>query len=166
MSVIAADDAGAAAPSRIAALGSRWTAYRVSKLQAGIEPACSFLAPTGAQKSLLRSPEGAMLVRRPQGRAVPPKCYRISAPPLAACGGRCAIPDPLRSTMTADVVLHHIRETTMPIEQHIEELRAELRNCCDVVERAQIEGELETALAEREAMLAASEAHYNSEPPF
>ncbi len=68
--------------------------------------------------------------------------------------------------MTADVVLHHIRETTMPIEQHIEELRAELRNCCDVVERAQIEGELETALAEREAMLAASEAHYNSEPPF
>lgn len=42
----------------------------------------------------------------------------------------------------------------MPIEQHIEELRAELRNCCDVVERAQIEGELETALAERQAMLA------------
>jgi len=54
----------------------------------------------------------------------------------------------------------------MPIEQHIEELRAELRNCCDVAERAQIEGELEMALAEREAMRAAAEACYSSEPPF
>ena len=54
----------------------------------------------------------------------------------------------------------------MSVEQQIEELRAELRNCCDVVERAQIEGELETALAERQAMLAGAEAHYNSEPPF
>ncbi|TQI65264.1 hypothetical protein FHT98_5134 [Bosea sp. AK1] len=54
----------------------------------------------------------------------------------------------------------------MSIEQHIEELRAELRNCCDVAERAQIEGELETALAECQAMLAAAEARYSSEPPF
>jgi len=54
----------------------------------------------------------------------------------------------------------------MPIEQHIEELRAELRNCCDAEERAQIEGELEIAQAEREAMLAAAEARYSSEPPF
>ncbi len=54
----------------------------------------------------------------------------------------------------------------MTIEQHIEELRAELRNCCDVAERVQIEGELEMALAEREAMLAAAEARYSNEPPF
>lgn len=54
----------------------------------------------------------------------------------------------------------------MSIEQHIEELRAELRNCCDLAERAQIEGELEAVLAEHEAMLAAAEAHYSSEPPF
>lgn len=54
----------------------------------------------------------------------------------------------------------------MPIEQHIEELRAELRNCSDVTERAQIEGELEMALAEREAMFAAAEAHDRDEPPF
>jgi hypothetical protein len=68
--------------------------------------------------------------------------------------------------MTAGVVLHQHRETTMPIEQHIEELRAELRNCGDVAERAQIAGELEMALAEREAMLAAAEAHDSDEPPF
>jgi len=54
----------------------------------------------------------------------------------------------------------------MPIEQHIEELRAELRNCCDVAERAQIEDELEMALAEREAVLAAAEARCSGEPPF
>ncbi|MGN6096475.1 MAG: hypothetical protein ACTHP8_09595 [Bosea sp. (in: a-proteobacteria)] len=54
----------------------------------------------------------------------------------------------------------------MPIEQHIEELRAELRNCWDIEERAQIEGELEMALAEREVMLAVAEARYSSEPSF
>lgn len=54
----------------------------------------------------------------------------------------------------------------MPIEQHIEELRAELRNCCDVAERARIEDELEMALAELEAVLATAEARYSSEPPF
>lgn len=54
----------------------------------------------------------------------------------------------------------------MPIEQHIEELRAELQGCCDASERVQIESELEMALAEREAMLAAAEALYSSEPPF
>lgn len=52
----------------------------------------------------------------------------------------------------------------MPIEQHIEELRAELRNCCDAQEHRQIEEELEIVLAEREAMLAAAEADYSSEP--
>ena len=54
----------------------------------------------------------------------------------------------------------------MPIEQHIEELRAELRNCCDVAERAQIEDELEMALAEREAELAVAQGRCSSEAPF
>lgn len=54
----------------------------------------------------------------------------------------------------------------MPIEQHIEELRAELRNATDAAERRQIAEELEMALAEREAMLAEAEGRYASAPPF
>ncbi|MDX3810077.1 MULTISPECIES: hypothetical protein [Hyphomicrobiales] len=54
----------------------------------------------------------------------------------------------------------------MPIEQHIEELRAELRNCCDADELRQIAEELEMALAEQEAMLAEAEGPYTSAPPF
>ena len=50
------------------------------------------------------------------------------------------------------------------IEQHIEELRAELRDATDATERRQIVTELELALAEREAMLA--EGRYSSDPPF
>lgn len=36
----------------------------------------------------------------------------------------------------------------MTIEQHIEELRAELRNCPDQAERCLIQAELEAALAD------------------
>lgn len=54
----------------------------------------------------------------------------------------------------------------MPIEQHIEELRAELRNCCNAAEHRQIAEELEMALAEREARLAEAEGRYASAPPF
>ncbi|WP_167590817.1 MULTISPECIES: hypothetical protein [unclassified Ensifer] len=36
----------------------------------------------------------------------------------------------------------------MTIEQHIEELRAELRNCPDQAERCHIQAELEAALAD------------------
>lgn len=54
----------------------------------------------------------------------------------------------------------------MPIEQHIEELHAELRDATDATERRQIEAELVLALAEREAMMAEAEGHYSSEPPF
>jgi F0F1-type ATP synthase epsilon subunit len=42
----------------------------------------------------------------------------------------------------------------MTIEQHIEELRAELRNACDDDERRQIESELAEAVAELEAKAA------------
>ncbi|WP_292492069.1 hypothetical protein [Mesorhizobium sp.] len=54
----------------------------------------------------------------------------------------------------------------MTIDQHIEELRAELRNAVDPIERREIMEDLEMALAEREAMLAEAEGHYSSEPPF
>ena len=54
----------------------------------------------------------------------------------------------------------------MTIDQHIEELRAELRNTTDVEERVHIAEELEMALAEREAMLAEAKGRFSSEPPF
>jgi hypothetical protein len=40
----------------------------------------------------------------------------------------------------------------MMIEQHIEELRAELRNAIDLEERNQIEAELAVAVEERDAL--------------
>ena len=39
----------------------------------------------------------------------------------------------------------------MSIEQHIEELRAELRGCVDAADRKQIAAELAIALEQREA---------------
>ncbi|WP_170212276.1 MULTISPECIES: hypothetical protein [Agrobacterium tumefaciens complex] len=41
----------------------------------------------------------------------------------------------------------------MTLEQHIEELRAELRNCWDREERREIEAELEAARGELDAWL-------------
>jgi hypothetical protein len=49
---------------------------------------------------------------------------------------------------------HREKETTMSIDQHIEELRAELRNAVYPDERRLIETELARAIAERDAMLA------------
>lgn len=54
----------------------------------------------------------------------------------------------------------------MLIEQHIEELRAELRNAVCPEERRQILAELELARAEPEALMAEAEARHSSEPPF
>lgn len=54
----------------------------------------------------------------------------------------------------------------MMIEQHIEELRAELRNAWDVVERREIEGELEMALAELAIIEAEQDGIIDAEPPF
>lgn len=51
----------------------------------------------------------------------------------------------------------------MLLEQHIEELRAELRNCCDRKERREIEAELKRARAELEARL--EEIARDEEPP-
>ncbi|CVI63058.1 hypothetical protein CFBP4996_27210 (plasmid) [Agrobacterium leguminum] len=54
----------------------------------------------------------------------------------------------------------------MSIDQHIEELRAELRNAVYRNERRWIEKELAKALAEREALWAAQAAFLQNEPPF
>ena len=53
----------------------------------------------------------------------------------------------------------------MSIDQHIEELRAELRNAVYRDERREIEEKLELALAEREIIWAEQEALMNAEPP-
>lgn len=54
----------------------------------------------------------------------------------------------------------------MTIEQHIEELLAELSNAVCTGERRQIETELELARAEREVMLAEQYGPVSAEPPF
>lgn len=54
----------------------------------------------------------------------------------------------------------------MSIDQHIEELRAELRNAVYADERRWIEEELVMALAEREAIWVEQEGLASSEPPF
>ncbi|MFH1554544.1 MAG: hypothetical protein B7Y01_03755 [Xanthobacter sp. 17-67-6] len=60
--------------------------------------------------------------------------------------------------MTAVVIFHKtIEEMTMTLEQHIEELRAELRNAVDAGERREIKVELETARAELARRLAEEE---------
>jgi len=56
--------------------------------------------------------------------------------------------------MIRGVVLHtNSRRTTMMLEQHIEELRAELRNAVIRKERCRIEAQLNEALAELDAWL-------------
>lgn len=54
----------------------------------------------------------------------------------------------------------------MSIDQHIEELRAELRNAVYRDERREIEAALELALAEREVIWTEQEVLMNAEPPF
>ncbi|MBW8284567.1 MAG: hypothetical protein K0M55_13295 [Rhizobium sp.] len=54
----------------------------------------------------------------------------------------------------------------MAIEQHIEELRAELRNAVDGAERRQIQAELEVAQAELAIATAEMHGLAEAEPPF
>ncbi len=54
----------------------------------------------------------------------------------------------------------------MTIEQHIEELRAELKNAFDARERRQIEVEFERAEAELIVALAEQDGRVAAEPPF
>lgn len=60
--------------------------------------------------------------------------------------------------MTAGVIFHKtIEEMTMTLEQHIEELRAELANTVEAGERRQIAAELEVAHAELARKIAGEE---------
>ncbi|MGN7755564.1 hypothetical protein [Agrobacterium radiobacter] len=54
----------------------------------------------------------------------------------------------------------------MTIEQHIEELRLELKSACDAAERRQIETELQLAQADLAVMFAEQEGAADTEPPF
>lgn len=54
----------------------------------------------------------------------------------------------------------------MLLEQHIEELRAELRNAVYSGERREIEVELELACAELAVIMAEQEGAIDAEPPF
>jgi hypothetical protein len=54
----------------------------------------------------------------------------------------------------------------MSIDQHIEELRAELRNAVYPEERRWIEVELAKAIAERDLLLAEAYGPFFGEPPF
>ncbi|MCJ8509703.1 hypothetical protein MUU53_17515 [Rhizobium lemnae] len=54
----------------------------------------------------------------------------------------------------------------MTIEQHIEELRAELRNAFDISERREIQAELECAQAELAIIIAEQDGRLEAEPPF
>ncbi|KQZ99939.1 hypothetical protein ASD64_14150 [Mesorhizobium sp. Root157] len=60
----------------------------------------------------------------------------------------------------------NVKETNMSIDQHIEELRAELRNAVYRDERRETEAALELALAEREAIWVEQEELMNAEPPL
>jgi hypothetical protein len=54
----------------------------------------------------------------------------------------------------------------MLLEQHIEELRLELREAIDLVERREIGIELELARAELAVITAEQEGKIDAEPPF
>jgi hypothetical protein len=64
--------------------------------------------------------------------------------------GRFAVLDPARSAPGDTLVFRKDQEAVMTIEQHIEELRAELKASSDDAEIVQIRAELEAALNERE----------------
>jgi hypothetical protein len=66
--------------------------------------------------------------------------------------GRFAVLDPARSAPGDTLVFRKDQEAVMTIEQHIEELRVELKVSTDEAEIAQIRAELEAALSERERL--------------
>ncbi|KQZ46723.1 hypothetical protein ASD54_22250 [Rhizobium sp. Root149] len=93
---------------------------------------------------------------------------RISAPPLPGAAGRFRDPGP-RHPLSASVVVFHTQgdqTMTYALEIQIEELRAELRNACDVGERREIEAELECAQAELAVLVAEQDGRLEAEPPF
>src|SRR3546814_4681876 len=82
------------------------------------------------------------LFRSPQGRWFPQFCCRKIGTPIAA--GAAATRSLTRFTpYRAPPSVFHMTEEIMTVEQHIEELRAELRCITDPVELRQIEAELQ-----------------------
>jgi hypothetical protein len=84
------------------------------------------------------------------------------SPPLAVAD---AIPDPVISSRPAASSFSKVKEMTMLLEQHIEELRAEM-NHCHPDERRQIAAELELALAELAVIMAEQDGSVDAVPPF
>ena len=78
---------------------------------------------------------------------------------------RSALLDPSPVSPVADVIFFKQQEMTMLIEQHIEELRAELRNAVYGDERKWIVTELATAEAKLAEEEAAFEVLFRAEPP-
>jgi hypothetical protein len=62
--------------------------------------------------------------------------------------------------------LTNVKETTMTIEQFIEELRLEAANAPTMEERRQIEAELDLAWAELAVIMAELDGTIEAEPPF
>lgn len=89
-----------------------------------------------------------------------------SVPPHAGKPVAYAIFDPHRFPTTARAIFLKRQEAPMLLEHHIEELRAELRECIDAGERREIEVELELARAELEVFRAEIEGRVSAEPPF
>jgi lipoate-protein ligase A len=94
----------------------------------------------------------------PQGRAAPPILPALRSDKIGSSARR------LRRSLARTLTRHspyaasvpsftNVKETKMTIEQHIEELRAELRNAIDLEERRQIEAELAAAGEELDALL-------------
>jgi uncharacterized membrane protein len=80
---------------------------------------------------------------------VPPILLAQNRHPHRRSRGRCAVLDPARS-MPGAALSFEDQEAMMELQQHIDELRAELAWNDDRQEIAQIRAELEAALAEQE----------------
>src|SRR3546814_13225005 len=86
------------------------------------------------------------LFRSPQGRWFPQFCCRKIGTPIAA-GAAATRPLTRFTPYRAPPSVFHMTEEIMTVEQHIEQLRVELRCIPDPAELRQIEAELTMALS-------------------
>jgi hypothetical protein len=94
----------------------------------------------------------------PQGRAAPPILPALCSDKIGSSARRLrrSLPQTLtrhRACAASVPSFTNVKETKMTIEQHIEELRAELRNAVDLEMRQQIVVELAAAVEELDALL-------------
>jgi len=113
------------------------------------------------KKRQLQGLRGPSNFQEPPRRA-PPENRFLRLPPPAVAG---AILDPAISSRPASSSFSNIKEMTMLLEQHIEELRREM-NFCHPDERDQIAVELELAQAELAVIMAEQDGSIDAEPPF